>query len=39
MADEDNAQIDPEIQNLVKKLDECIAKFDQIKEAGFTERN
>ncbi|KAG6781426.1 hypothetical protein POTOM_014329 [Populus tomentosa] len=29
MADEDNAQIDPEIQNLVKKLDECIAKFDQ----------
>ncbi|KAL3599434.1 hypothetical protein D5086_007352 [Populus alba] len=29
MAGEDNAQIDPEIQNLVKKLDECIAKFDQ----------
>jgi predicted nucleic acid-binding Zn-ribbon protein len=29
MADEDNAQIDPETQNLVKKLDECIAKFDQ----------
>ncbi|KAI9398356.1 hypothetical protein POPTR_003G172866v4 [Populus trichocarpa] len=29
MADEDNTQIDQEIQNLVKKLDVCIAKFDQ----------
>ncbi|KAL3599435.1 hypothetical protein D5086_007353 [Populus alba] len=29
MADEDYTQIDPEIQNLVKKLDECIAKIDQ----------
>ncbi|XP_011020984.1 PREDICTED: oxidative stress response two-component system protein SSK1-like [Populus euphratica] len=29
MADEDNAQIDQEIQNLVKKLDVCVAKFDQ----------
>ena len=29
MADEDYTQIDPEIQNLVKKLDKCIAKIDQ----------
>ena len=29
MADEDYTQIDPQIQNLVKKVDECIAKFDQ----------
>ncbi|KAJ6703147.1 TWO-COMPONENT RESPONSE REGULATOR [Salix viminalis] len=29
MADEDYTPIDPQIQNLVKKVDECIAKFDQ----------
>eukprot|EP00258_Populus_trichocarpa_P036186 XP_024452205.1 uncharacterized protein LOC18109005 [Populus trichocarpa] len=29
MADEDYTQLDPEIHNLVKKLDECIAKIDQ----------
>ncbi|KAJ6694988.1 TWO-COMPONENT RESPONSE REGULATOR [Salix koriyanagi] len=29
MADEDYTPIDPQIQNLVKKVDKCIAKFDQ----------
>ncbi|KAB5573351.1 hypothetical protein DKX38_000545 [Salix brachista] len=29
IADEDYTPIDPQIQNLVKKVDECIAKFDQ----------